>query len=108
MTTPSMTQREICRYRVIETELITGLTYCRAAFSSGDPQKRASNIAQAQRAYDGALDYTRTSKLNQEMKQNLEYKTDCLRRLLHQDQPSRVIFTLEPIRPDLLRKPKIA
>lgn len=103
-----MTQRDICRYRVIETELTIGLTYCRAALSSGDPQRRASNIAQAQRAYDGALDHTRTSKLSQKMKQSLEYKTDCLRRLLHQDRPSRVIFKLEPIKADLLNKPNMA
>lgn len=103
-----MTQREICRYRVIETELTIGLTYCRAALSCGDPQRKASNIAQAQRAYDGALDYTRTSKLSREMKQHLEYKTDCLRRLLLQDRPSRVIFKLEPIKAVLQKKAKIA
>lgn len=93
-----MMRQDISRYRLIDTELTVGISYCRAGLSSGDPERKASNMQLAQRTYDGAVDYVRTSKLSLEMKENLEYKTDCLRALLLQRRTVRVIFKLEPLK----------
>lgn len=103
-----MIERESSLYRLIETELVIGITYCRAAISSGDARRKAVNIEQAQRAYDEALDYARTSKLGGEMRRSLEYKTDRLKQLLDHYRTGRVIFKLEPIRSELLDKSEVA
>jgi hypothetical protein len=108
MAAPSMTQQQISRYRVIETELSTGITYCRAALSSGDPGRKICNLEQAERAYQVAIEYARTSKLSPAIRQSVEYKSECLRELLHQHRTKRVIFKLEPVKPELLNEPKVA
>ena len=84
------------RFRCIRTELMVGITHCRAAATSNNALRKASNIQKARKAYKAALEIARETKLTRRMRRNVRTETAYLRELLETSQPSKVILKFEP------------
>lgn len=70
------------RYQFIVTELVVGITHCRAAATTEDLLRRERNIRQAEQAYRAATDFARGTVLPAAMMQDVHDKTDQLKSLL--------------------------
>jgi len=70
------------------TELVVGITHCRAAFTTEDPIKKERNRRKAEIAYRSARDFQRGGKLPVAMRKNIQDKTAQLKALLAKLQAS--------------------
>jgi hypothetical protein len=76
------------RYQFVMTELVVGITHCRAAFTTGDPIKKEHNRRKAEIAYRSARDLQRGGKLALAMRKNILDKSAQLKALLAKLQAS--------------------
>ncbi len=99
-----MASKEKLQYRLIDTQLTAGISYCRAAETSDDPSRKAFNIEQAERACKSALEFTRRTRLTAAMQDTVERKIEYLRELLSANRRRRVSFKFELLRPQLKKR----
>lgn len=90
-----MRSEQVFQYCLIDAELTAGITFCRAAETSQDPSRRASNMEQAECAFHAALDFTSRARLAQALQGAIDSKTDYLRYLLSGNRKQRATFKLE-------------
>ena len=94
-----MRSQQVFQYCLIDAELTAGISFSRAAETSDDPLRQASNMEQAERACQTALDFTAGSHLARAVGDKIQYKTEYLRDLLNKNRKWRMTFALEPINP---------
>src|SRR5215469_3142954 len=70
------------RYQFIMTELVVGITHCRAAATTQDQARKERNRRLAQQAYSAAAHHARGAVLSAAMRQEVRSKTDQLKSLL--------------------------
>ncbi|HTU32845.1 MAG TPA: hypothetical protein VMF66_03485 [Candidatus Acidoferrum sp.] len=81
--------------RLIDAELTAAISFCRAAETSQDRSRIASNMEQAERACQAALDFTARAHLPPALQDVIQRKIDYVRRLLSENRKRRMVFKLE-------------
>ena len=70
------------RCQFVMTELVVGITHCRAAATTEDLARKERNRRLAEQAYSAAADYARGAVFSAAMRQDVRNKTDQLKSLL--------------------------
>lgn len=70
------------RFEFIASELDLAVTFCDGAASTSDPEKRARNLAQAEKAYQSAKHFLEGQRLSEPMHRTIQGKVSALESLL--------------------------